>query len=93
MLDGSDVFSISLHENKVLNNTMFTYLQVILSILVPPTILMLEYKTKAEMSHIPQSQDAHQMTMDDSENNFQNIAEEIPMVTHIHCLMFGSVFV
>lgn len=41
---------------------------------------MLEYKTKAEMSHIPQSQDAHQMTMEDSENNFQNIAEEIPMV-------------
>lgn len=40
---------------------------------------MLEYKTKAEMSHIPQSQDAHQMTMEDSENNFQNIAEEIPM--------------
>lgn len=46
---------------------------------------MLEYKTKAEMSHIPQSQDAHQMTMEDSENNFQNIAEEIPMVSlHIH---------
>lgn len=41
---------------------------------------MLEYKTKAEMSHIPQSQDAHQMTMEDSENNFQNITEEIPMV-------------
>lgn len=41
---------------------------------------MLEYKTKAEMSHIPQSQDAHQMTMEDSENNFQNIAEDIPMV-------------
>lgn len=40
---------------------------------------MLEYKTKAEMSHIPQSQDAHQMTMEDSENNFQNITEEIPM--------------
>lgn len=41
---------------------------------------MLEYKTKAEMSHIPQSQDAHQMTMEDSENNFHNITEEIPMV-------------
>jgi transient receptor potential cation channel subfamily M protein 7 len=45
---------------------------------------MLEYKTKAEMSHIPQSQDAHQMTMEDSENNFQNIAEEIPMVRRKH---------
>lgn len=54
--------------------------QVILSILLPPAILLLEYKTKAEMSHIPQSQDAHQMAMDDSENNFQNAADEIPMV-------------
>jgi len=53
---------------------------VILSILLPPAILLLEYKTKAEMSHIPQSQDAHQMAMDDSENNFQNAADEIPMV-------------
>lgn len=45
---------------------------------------MLEYKTKAEMSHIPQSQDAHQMTMEDSENNFQTIPEEIPMVILMH---------
>lgn len=56
-----------------------SWYKVILSILVPPAILMLEYKTKAEMSHIPQSQDAHQMTMEDSENNFHNITEEIPM--------------
>lgn len=53
---------------------------MILSILLPPAILLLEYKTKAEMSHIPQSQDAHQMTMEDSENNFQNAVDEIPMV-------------
>lgn len=53
---------------------------MILSILLPPAILLLEYKTKAEMSHIPQSQDAHQMAMDDSENNFQTVADEIPMV-------------
>uniref|UniRef100_A0A452UP02 non-specific serine/threonine protein kinase n=1 Tax=Ursus maritimus TaxID=29073 RepID=A0A452UP02_URSMA len=63
-----------------LNMRKNSWYKVILSILVPPAILMLEYKTKAEMSHIPQSQDAHQMTMEDSENNFQNIAEEIPMV-------------
>uniref|UniRef100_A0A670JQS2 Transient receptor potential cation channel subfamily M member 7 n=1 Tax=Podarcis muralis TaxID=64176 RepID=A0A670JQS2_PODMU len=63
-----------------LNMRKNSWYKVILSILLPPTILMLEYKTKAEMSHIPQSQDAHQMTMEDSENNFQNIAEEIPMV-------------
>ncbi|XP_038623515.1 transient receptor potential cation channel subfamily M member 7 isoform X2 [Tachyglossus aculeatus] len=61
-----------------LNMRKNSWYKVILSILVPPAILMLEYKTKAEMSHIPQSQDAHQMTMEDSENNFQNI-EEIPM--------------
>ncbi|XP_069481057.1 transient receptor potential cation channel subfamily M member 7 isoform X2 [Ambystoma mexicanum] len=62
-----------------LNMRKNSWYKVILSILAPPTILMLEYKTKAEMSHIPQSQDAHQMAMDDSENNFQAPAEDIPM--------------
>uniref|UniRef100_A0A8D2LTG6 non-specific serine/threonine protein kinase n=1 Tax=Varanus komodoensis TaxID=61221 RepID=A0A8D2LTG6_VARKO len=62
-----------------LNMRKNSWYKVILSILLPPAILMLEYKTKAEMSHIPQSQDAHQMTMEDSENNFQNIVEDIPM--------------
>lgn len=56
------------------------FLQVILSILVPPAILLLEYKSKAEMAHIPQSQDDHQMTMEDSEHNFQNITDDIQMV-------------
>uniref|UniRef100_A0A670JUK5 non-specific serine/threonine protein kinase n=1 Tax=Podarcis muralis TaxID=64176 RepID=A0A670JUK5_PODMU len=40
-----------------LNMRKNSWYKVILSILLPPTILMLEYKTKAEMSHIPQSQD------------------------------------
>ncbi|NWU59423.1 TRPM7 protein, partial [Dromas ardeola] len=62
-----------------LNMRKNSWYKVILSILLPPAILLLEYKTKAEMSHIPQSQDAHQMAMDDSENNFQNAADEIPM--------------
>ena len=53
--------------------------------LVPPAILLLEYKSKAEMAHIPQSQDDHQMTMEDSEHNFQNIAEDIQMVS---CFFF-----
>lgn len=53
---------------------------MILSILVPPAILLLEYKSKAEMAHIPQSQDDHQMTMEDSENNFQSGADDIQMV-------------
>ncbi|NWS54893.1 TRPM7 protein, partial [Chunga burmeisteri] len=62
-----------------LNMRKNSWYKVILSILLPPAILLLEYKTKAEMSHIPQSQDAHQMAMDDSENNFQNAADDIPM--------------
>ncbi|XP_053573415.1 transient receptor potential cation channel subfamily M member 7 [Bombina bombina] len=62
-----------------LNMRKNSWYKVILSILVPPTILMLEYKTKAEMAHIPQSQDAHQMAMEDSEHNFQNISENIAM--------------
>ncbi|MEE6503171.1 hypothetical protein FKM82_004760 [Ascaphus truei] len=60
-----------------LNMRKNSWYKVILSILVAPAILMLEYKSKAEMSHIPQ--DAHQMTMDESEVNFQHLPENIPM--------------
>lgn len=63
---------------------------MILSILVPPAILLLEYKSKAEMAHIPQSQDDHQMTMEDSENNFQNVADDIQMVIAFWFLVFGT---
>uniref|UniRef100_A0A6Q2X4G9 non-specific serine/threonine protein kinase n=1 Tax=Esox lucius TaxID=8010 RepID=A0A6Q2X4G9_ESOLU len=63
-----------------LNMRKNSWYKVILSILVPPAILLLEYKSKAEMSHIPQSQDAHQMTMEDSEHNLQNTTEDIQMV-------------
>ncbi|XP_015253028.1 PREDICTED: transient receptor potential cation channel subfamily M member 7 isoform X2 [Cyprinodon variegatus] len=62
-----------------LNMRKNSWYKVILSILVPPAILLLEYKSKAEMAHIPQSQDDHQMTMEDSEHNFQNMADDIPM--------------
>ncbi|XP_057685285.1 transient receptor potential cation channel subfamily M member 7-like, partial [Corythoichthys intestinalis] len=31
------------------------------------------------MAHIPQSQDDHQITMEDSENNSQNIGDDIQM--------------
>ncbi|XP_054582963.1 transient receptor potential cation channel subfamily M member 6 [Eptesicus fuscus] len=34
-----------------------SWLKIIISILLPPTILTLEFKSKAEMSHVPQSQD------------------------------------
>ncbi|KAM4596559.1 transient receptor potential cation channel subfamily M member 7 isoform 1-T1 [Fundulus diaphanus] len=62
-----------------LNMRKNSWYKVILSILVPPAILLLEYKSKAEMAHIPQSQDDHQMTMEDSEHNFQTMAEDIQM--------------
>ncbi|PKU45017.1 transient receptor potential cation channel subfamily m member 6 [Limosa lapponica baueri] len=44
---------------KMRKNSWF---KVVMSILLPPTILMLEFKSKAEMSHVPQSQDFHQFT-------------------------------
>ncbi|XP_069817937.1 transient receptor potential cation channel subfamily M member 6 isoform X3 [Dendropsophus ebraccatus] len=37
-----------------------SWLKIILGILLPPCILMLEFKTKAEMSHVPQAQESHQ---------------------------------
>ncbi|CAH2294154.1 transient receptor potential cation channel subfamily M member 6 [Pelobates cultripes] len=39
-----------------------SWLKVILGILLPPFIFMLEFKSKAEMSHVPQSQDFYQFT-------------------------------
>uniref|UniRef100_A0A3Q3K162 non-specific serine/threonine protein kinase n=1 Tax=Monopterus albus TaxID=43700 RepID=A0A3Q3K162_MONAL len=62
-----------------LNMRKNSWYKVILSILVPPAVLLLEYKSIAEMAHIPQSQDDHQMTMEDSEHNFQNTADDIQM--------------
>ncbi|XP_032926394.1 transient receptor potential cation channel subfamily M member 7 isoform X1 [Catharus ustulatus] len=75
-----------------LNMRKNSWYKVILSILLPPAILLLEYKTKAEMSHIPQSQDAHQMAMDDSENNFQTVADEIPMEVFKEVRILDSTF-
>ncbi|XP_072326369.1 transient receptor potential cation channel subfamily M member 7 isoform X2 [Scyliorhinus torazame] len=62
-----------------LNMRKNSWYKVILSILFPPAILLLEFKTKAEMSHIPQTEDAHQMNMEDSEHNFQSPTDQISM--------------
>lgn len=78
-------------ENKHTFTKVCICSQVILSILVPPAILLLEYKSKAEMAHIPQSQDDHQMTMEDSENNFQNVADDIQMVTFLFLLFWNFI--
>uniref|UniRef100_A0A7N9ARQ3 non-specific serine/threonine protein kinase n=1 Tax=Mastacembelus armatus TaxID=205130 RepID=A0A7N9ARQ3_9TELE len=41
-----------------LNMRKNSFLKIILSLLVPPAILLLEFKSKAEMCHVPQSHEA-----------------------------------
>uniref|UniRef100_A0A667Z7L6 non-specific serine/threonine protein kinase n=1 Tax=Myripristis murdjan TaxID=586833 RepID=A0A667Z7L6_9TELE len=77
-----------------LNMRKNSWYKVILSILVPPAILLLEYKSKAEMAHIPQSQDDHQMTMEDSEHNFQNIhvrSRKLPLTRKIYAFYHAPI--
>uniref|UniRef100_A0A8V5HAH8 Uncharacterized protein n=1 Tax=Melopsittacus undulatus TaxID=13146 RepID=A0A8V5HAH8_MELUD len=64
-----------------LNMRKNSWYKVILSILLPPAILLLEYKTKAEMSHIPQSQDAHQMEVFKEIRILDNTLEKHDMET------------
>uniref|UniRef100_A0A8C3I4R6 non-specific serine/threonine protein kinase n=1 Tax=Chrysemys picta bellii TaxID=8478 RepID=A0A8C3I4R6_CHRPI len=58
---------------KMRKNSWF---KVILSILLPPTILMLEFKSKAEMSHVPQLQDFHQFTWHYTDQSPSTIKDE-----------------
>ncbi|XP_004862578.2 transient receptor potential cation channel subfamily M member 6 isoform X2 [Heterocephalus glaber] len=51
-----------------------SWLKIIISILLPPTILTLEFKSKAEMSHVPQSQD-FQFTWYYSDQSLSNAKE------------------
>uniref|UniRef100_A0A8C6QL25 non-specific serine/threonine protein kinase n=1 Tax=Nannospalax galili TaxID=1026970 RepID=A0A8C6QL25_NANGA len=51
-----------------------SWLKIIISILLPPTILTLEFKSKAEMSHVPQSQD-FQFTWNYSDQNLSSTKE------------------
>ncbi|XP_061624591.1 transient receptor potential cation channel subfamily M member 6 isoform X4 [Phyllopteryx taeniolatus] len=41
-----------------LNMSKNSYLKIILSLLLPPAILLLDFKSKAEMCHVPQSHEA-----------------------------------
>ncbi|CAM9907567.1 unnamed protein product [Lampetra planeri] len=61
-----------------LNMRKNSWFKVILSILMPPSILMLEYKSKAEMSHIPQSEELHQMGQEEREHRAA-ATRDIPM--------------
>uniref|UniRef100_A0A4W5K8E7 non-specific serine/threonine protein kinase n=1 Tax=Hucho hucho TaxID=62062 RepID=A0A4W5K8E7_9TELE len=47
-----------------LNMRKNSWFKIILSILMPPAILLLEFKSQADMSHVPQSQEALQFIWD-----------------------------
>lgn len=64
------------------------HLQVILSILLPPTILMLEFKSKAEMSHVPQSQEFHQFTWYYGDPNASSVKDNVSLVSMVPGLDF-----
>ncbi|KAK1334442.1 hypothetical protein QTO34_005448 [Cnephaeus nilssonii] len=55
-----------------------SWLKIIISILLPPTILTLEFKSKAEMSHVPQSQD-FQFTWHNGDQNPSSTKEHASM--------------
>uniref|UniRef100_UPI00358EF2B9 transient receptor potential cation channel subfamily M member 7 isoform X4 n=1 Tax=Myxine glutinosa TaxID=7769 RepID=UPI00358EF2B9 len=61
-----------------LNMRKNSWFKVILSILVPPSIFMLEFKSKAEMSHIPQTQELHQLSQEESEQGTRH-RRDIPL--------------
>ncbi|KAM5172775.1 transient receptor potential cation channel subfamily M member 7-like [Mantella aurantiaca] len=50
-----------------LNLRKNSWLKVIIGILLPPVIPFFDYKTKAQMSHIPLSEDAHQMIQNEQD--------------------------
>ncbi|KAK6494322.1 transient receptor potential cation channel subfamily M member 6-like isoform X2 [Huso huso] len=62
-----------------LNMRKNSWFKVILSIMLPPTILMLEFKSKAEMSHIPQSQEFLQFTWHHGDHGPNNSQDKPPM--------------
>ncbi|KAJ7335551.1 hypothetical protein JRQ81_013492 [Phrynocephalus forsythii] len=59
-----------------------SWFKVILSILLPPTIFMLEFKTKAEMSHVPQSQEFYQFTRDQGNAGPSSIRDDLSWKNH-----------
>ena len=40
------------------NNLVISFFQIILSLLLPPAVILLEFKSKAAMCHVPQSHEA-----------------------------------
>ncbi len=50
-------------------STVFTVLQVILGIMMPATILFLEFKSKEELQLMPQTVEEHIQELEDSESD------------------------
>ncbi|EGW00527.1 Transient receptor potential cation channel subfamily M member 6 [Cricetulus griseus] len=63
-----------------------SWLKIIISILLPPMILTLEFKSKAEMSHVPQSQD-FQFTWNYSDQGLNNTKESAYEMAYLAFLM------
>ncbi|XP_069839530.1 transient receptor potential cation channel subfamily M member 7-like isoform X2 [Dendropsophus ebraccatus] len=59
-----------------LNLRKHSWYKVILGILVPPIIPLLGYKSKAQMSHIPVSPDAHEMILNEGLETKFSVGEE-----------------
>uniref|UniRef100_A0AAV2MTE5 Transient receptor potential cation channel, subfamily M, member 6 n=1 Tax=Knipowitschia caucasica TaxID=637954 RepID=A0AAV2MTE5_KNICA len=72
-----------------LNMSKNSFLKIILSLLLPPFILMLEFKSKAEMCHVPQSHEAilfgHD-SVDSVEKNMGSDDAERAVSFHDRCL-------
>uniref|UniRef100_A0A670Y8W4 non-specific serine/threonine protein kinase n=1 Tax=Pseudonaja textilis TaxID=8673 RepID=A0A670Y8W4_PSETE len=64
---------------KMRKNSWF---KVIISILLPPTILMLDFKSKAEMSHVPQPQEPHQFTWYHGDPNTTKVEKQAEKPTY-----------
>lgn len=62
--------------------------QVILSIILPPTIFMLEFKSKAEMSHVPQSQEFHQFTWYHGDPSASSVKDDSSLVSMVPASSF-----
>uniref|UniRef100_A0A8C5MF01 non-specific serine/threonine protein kinase n=1 Tax=Leptobrachium leishanense TaxID=445787 RepID=A0A8C5MF01_9ANUR len=60
-----------------LNLRKNSWYKVILGLYLPPIIPLLGYKTKEQMSHIPQSRDAHQMIVEEHKDSDEGIPMDV----------------
>ena len=88
--DGSDISYtpkswLYLDDMCVLYNSHYLLcsplLKIIISILFPPAILTLEFKSKAEMSHVPQSQDFTWYNGDQNTSTLKENSCQVSMIS------------